>query len=218
MGLAECINGGDWNCLGGIYDQNWGMADGMHAVVFVDNHDNQRGHGGAGGDLTASNNVQGHDDWKYKIGAAFLLAHDYGFKRVMSSYYFDNTDQGPPGAQPAPFPNACGNGWTCEHRWSSIMNMVQFANVAVGEPVQNWQAGNNYLGFSRGSKAFVAMGNLGKDSTRACLTVNTVTSSTTVSRRFRSAEAGDISRRPRIMILWWPSVWDVNNLICDQKF
>merc|ERR1712048_39811 len=67
--LAECINGGDWNCLGDIYDQNWGMADGMHAVVFVDNHDNQRGHGGAGGVLTASNNVQGHDDWKYKIGA-----------------------------------------------------------------------------------------------------------------------------------------------------
>ena len=43
------------------------------------------------------------------------------------------------------------------------MNMVQFANVAVGEPVQNWQAGNNFLGFSRGSKAFVAMGNLGRD-------------------------------------------------------
>ena len=43
------------------------------------------------------------------------------------------------------------------------MNMVQFANVAVGEPVQNWQAGNNFLGFSRGSKAFVAMGDLGKD-------------------------------------------------------
>ncbi len=34
--------------------QGWGMADGMHAVVFVDNHDNQRGHGGGGGVLTAS--------------------------------------------------------------------------------------------------------------------------------------------------------------------
>jgi len=102
--LAECINGGDWNCLGGIYDQGWGMADGMHAVVFVDNHDNQRGHGGAGGVLTASNNAQGHDDWKYKVASAFLLAHDYGFKRVMSSYYFDNTDNGPPGSQPASYP------------------------------------------------------------------------------------------------------------------
>ena len=54
--------------------------------MLQDNHDNQRGHGGAGGVLTASNELQGHDDWKYKIGAAFLLGHDYGFKRVMSSY------------------------------------------------------------------------------------------------------------------------------------
>ena len=43
------------------------------------------------------------------------------------------------------------------------MNMVRFANVAVGEPVTNWQAGNYWLGFGRGNKAFVAMGDLGKD-------------------------------------------------------
>ena len=34
------------------------MADGMHAVVFVDNHDNQRGHGGGGGVLTASSKFE----------------------------------------------------------------------------------------------------------------------------------------------------------------
>jgi hypothetical protein len=33
------------------------MADGLHAVVFVDNHDNQRGHGGGGGVLTASSKI-----------------------------------------------------------------------------------------------------------------------------------------------------------------
>lgn len=148
--LAECIRNGDFNCLGGIYDQGWGMADGLHAVVFVDNHDNQRGHGGAGGVLTASG--PGHNDWQYKIGAAFMIAHEYGWKRVMSSYYFDNSDQGPP-----------GNGWVNEHRWSSIMNMVQFANKVVGTGVENWQAGYNYLGFSRGNKGFVAMGDLGRD-------------------------------------------------------
>jgi len=156
--LAECIRGGDWNCLGGIYDQGWGMADGMHALVFVDNHDNQRGHGGGGGVLVAQD-----DSWNYKIGAAFLLAHDYGFKRVMSSFHFDNTDQGPPGGSPNSFPDACGNGWTCEHRWSSIMNMVRFANVAVGTGVENWDGGDHYLGFSRGNKAFVAMGNLNRE-------------------------------------------------------
>ena len=40
---------------------------------------------------------------------------------------------------------------------------VRFANAAVGEGVGNWQAGQNYLGFSRGSKAFVAMGDLNRE-------------------------------------------------------
>ena len=34
----------------GLYDQGWGMLDSQDAFVFVDNHDNQRGHG-AGGDV-----------------------------------------------------------------------------------------------------------------------------------------------------------------------
>lgn len=156
--MGQCIRGGDFNCLGGIYDQGWGMADGLHAVVFVDNHDNQRGHGGGGGVLTAQDN-----DYQYKLGVAFMLAHDYGFKRIMSSYYWDNTDQGPPGGQPDQFPNACGNGWTCEHRWSPIMNMVKFANAVQGTGVENWQGGNNFLGFSRGNKGFFAMGDLNRE-------------------------------------------------------
>merc|ERR1711962_966849 len=38
--------------LAGVYDPGWGMADPDKALVFVDNHDNQRGHGGAGDTLT----------------------------------------------------------------------------------------------------------------------------------------------------------------------
>jgi alpha-amylase len=34
-----------------VYDQGWGMADPEHAMVFIDNHDNQRGHGGGGSSL-----------------------------------------------------------------------------------------------------------------------------------------------------------------------
>ena len=29
-----------------VYDAGWGMLDPADAFVFVDNHDNQRGHGG----------------------------------------------------------------------------------------------------------------------------------------------------------------------------
>jgi len=155
--LAQCIRSNDFNCLGGIYDAGWGMADGMHAVVFVDNHDNQRGHGGGGGVLTASNEIDGHNDWQYKVASAFMIAHDYGFKRVMSSYYFQNTDQGPPGGEP------CGNGWTCEHRWATTLNMAKFANSVVGTGVENWQASGTSVGFSRGNKGFVALGDMDKE-------------------------------------------------------
>lgn len=34
----------------GLYDPGWGMVESQDAFVFVDNHDNQRGHG-AGGDV-----------------------------------------------------------------------------------------------------------------------------------------------------------------------
>ena len=34
----------------GVYDPGWNMCDPGDAFVFVDNHDNQRGHG-AGGDV-----------------------------------------------------------------------------------------------------------------------------------------------------------------------
>merc|ERR1711971_1303124 len=120
-----------------------------------------------GGEAISSNQINGnpafHNDWQYKVAVAFMLGHDYGFKRIMSSYYFQDTDQGPPGGAPDSFPNACGNGWTCEHRWSSIMNMAQFANKVIGQPITNWDASGTTLGFARGNVGFLAVGDLGKD-------------------------------------------------------
>ena len=62
------------------------------AVSFIDNHDNQRGHG-AGGEVL---NFFGSRN--YKIGNAFMLAWPYGYPKVMSSYMFEKNDdgQGPP--------------------------------------------------------------------------------------------------------------------------
>jgi len=144
--VGSCIRNNDFGCLEGFGN---GLSDGLHAVVFVDNHDNQRGHGGGGNILTYK------DDYQYKLASAFMLAQPYGFKRVMSSYYFDNTDQGPPGNDPG-----CGNGWVCEHRWSTTVNMAKFANVVAGTGIENWQNFGGSLGFSRGNKGFFAMGDL----------------------------------------------------------
>jgi len=146
--FLECIRGGDLNCL---YNYAQGWSDGMHALVFVDNHDNQRG----GGVLTYK------EDYNYKLASGFLLAHPYGFKRVMSSYDFTDFDQGPPSSPPNSVTDgACGNGWICEHRWSTIADMIQFSNAVAGEPLTNWQVKDGSLGFARGSKGFFAMGNL----------------------------------------------------------
>lgn len=60
-----------------------------YALVFIDNHDNQRGHG-AGGDniLTYKQSRQ------YKMATAFMLAHPYGSTRIMSSFAFDDSEIG----------------------------------------------------------------------------------------------------------------------------
>lgn len=117
------------------------------AIVFVDNHDNQRGHG-AGGEV-----VTHKDGSLYNIATAFLLAHPYGYPQVMSSYEFSNGDQGPPA------PGGCSApGWVCEHRWTTIANMVGFRNVVNGTPLVNWwDNGNNRIAFGRGDKGFIVI-------------------------------------------------------------
>lgn len=67
----------------------WDFLPSEQAFVFVDNHDNQRGHGAGGNDILT------HKEPKpYVMATAFMLAHSYGIPRVMSSFHFDSTDQG----------------------------------------------------------------------------------------------------------------------------
>ena len=47
-----------------------------------------------------------------------------------------------------------------DFRWSTTVNMVQFANAVSGTDVDNWQVKDGSLGFSRGNKGFFAMGDL----------------------------------------------------------
>ncbi|KAG7251283.1 hypothetical protein CRUP_031165, partial [Coryphaenoides rupestris] len=70
------------------YTKNWGegwgfMPDG-NALVFVDNHDNQRGHGAGGAAI-----VTFWDPKLYKMAMGYMLAHPYGVARVMSSFRWD---------------------------------------------------------------------------------------------------------------------------------
>ncbi|XP_027210307.2 pancreatic alpha-amylase 2a5 [Penaeus vannamei] len=170
------------------FHEGWGMLHRDNSVVFIDNHDNQRGHG-AGGDMILTFRVS---RW-YKMANAFMLAWPYGFTRVMSSYYWDqwwengqdkNDWVGPPHDGSfniiSPSFNAdgsCGNGWICEHRWRQIYNMVEFRNVAHGTDMNDWwDNGSNQIAFCRGNKGFLAINNDGwdlKETLQTCLPAGT---------------------------------------------
>jgi len=145
------------------FGSGWGFAQSNDAVVFLDNHDNQRGHGGAGSILTFRSSK------KYKAATAFKLALPYGFSRIMSSYDWNvkNDWQGPPSnhdgatnSVPINKDSTCGGGWICEHRWRQIYGMVKFRNVVFGQDMSNWwDNGHNQIAFSRGNRGFLAINN-----------------------------------------------------------
>uniref|UniRef100_A0A0P4W0X7 Alpha-amylase n=1 Tax=Scylla olivacea TaxID=85551 RepID=A0A0P4W0X7_SCYOL len=166
------------------FGEGWGMLDRAYSLVFIDNHDNQRGHG-AGGDMI----LTFRQSKLYKMATAFMLAFPYGYTRLMSSYYWDqnwvngqdkNDWIGPPHDDSyntlSPTFNAdgsCGNGWICEHRWRQIYNMVEFRNVAHGTDMNDWwDNGNNQIAFCRGDRGFIAINNEGydmKETLQTCL-------------------------------------------------
>lgn len=133
------------------FGESWGLLSSGSAVVFMDNHDTQRGEA----PLTYKNGDV------YKLANIFMLAHPYGYPKVMSSYYFNGHDQGPPHSQ---IHNggqvACGNGqpWVCEHRWTGVANMVAWRRSAGSASVDNFQApSGSTIAFCRGGAACVAL-------------------------------------------------------------
>lgn len=139
----------------------WTFVKSEDALVFVDNHDNQRGHG-AGGEMV----LNYRDGKNYRMATAWALAHPYGNVRIMSSFDFPlgANDQGPPHDEhdnilsPTIKENgSCGNGWVCEHRWNTTVKMVSFRNAAGDAPIEMWYDNeNSHIAFSRGNRAFIA--------------------------------------------------------------
>lgn len=138
------------------FGEAWGMVPSAQAVVFVDNHDTQRGHG-VGDPITHRRRGL------YRVANIFMLAWPYGDPKVMSSYAIRDGDHGPPrdaaGRTTRPPPgDDCGEGWICEHRWPAIRAMVRFRNVTDGAPVQRWWSnGNDQIAFARGDRGYVVI-------------------------------------------------------------
>ncbi|XP_013920687.1 PREDICTED: pancreatic alpha-amylase-like [Thamnophis sirtalis] len=153
------------------WGESWHMMPSNKAFVFVDNHDNQRGHGSGGSSILTFWNPR-----LYKMAVGFMLAHPYGFTRIMSSYWWPKDIQngtdlndwvGPPSNSDGSIKpvtiyenQTCGNGWICEHRWDEIRNMVIFRNIVYGEPITNWwDNDNNQVAFGCAGKGFVVFNN-----------------------------------------------------------
>jgi len=157
--LARAFNGGRLAWLE-RFGPEWGFLPNQKAIVFVDNHDIQRGHG-AGGEVLTHKDAQ-----KYVLANVFMLAWPYGYTQVMSSYKFRNTDQGPPsnsrGETSPVYVNGavrCGQEWVCEHRWQPVAGMVGFRNFTQTTPYVSrwWTNGMNQIAFARGNRGYTVI-------------------------------------------------------------
>ncbi len=85
-----------------------------------------------------------------------MLAYPYGYPMVMSSYAFEDDDQGPPASSPHD-DDGCGDEWVCEHRRPAIADMVAFRKAVAGTDVNNWRIDDEVISFGRGDKGHVVI-------------------------------------------------------------
>lgn len=64
----------------------------------------------------------------------------------MSSFDFEDHDQGPPQDDDKNLlhvttneDGSCGNGWVCEHRWIAHRGMVGFRNAVAGKLISGYK-------------------------------------------------------------------------------
>lgn len=137
------------------------------AIVFVDNHDTERGEA----------KVSSRDPARYVIANALMLADDYGTPVVYSGYAFDDRDAGAPAdadgrVRPASCAGASGPAAsyaagerTCVQSWPAIAGMLEFRAYASGAPrLPGVDAGDAY-GFEREGRGVVAV-NVGAEPER----------------------------------------------------
>jgi len=125
----------------------------------MDNHDTQRGEA-----------LLSHKGSRiYELSSIFMLVHPYGYPKIMSSYFFDHFDQGPPsvsvhgqdgelgcGGRPGHVNGRPGKPWVCEHRWPSLANMVGWRRTADAHNVDTfWAQDGNRVLMCRGPGACI---------------------------------------------------------------
>uniref|UniRef100_A0A915CRB8 alpha-amylase n=1 Tax=Ditylenchus dipsaci TaxID=166011 RepID=A0A915CRB8_9BILA len=178
IALANAVQNWDNKNLASLSDlhegYNYGNLADHDVLNFVDNHDNQR---------YEKDHILTHKKGEiYKLAVAFMLAWTYGYPRVMSSYYFDHNNQGPPSSgspryeTKSPKFNPDGtckseSGWVCEHRWPEIRRMVKFRADVTGAVATAFYKEPNILGFARLGKGYFVANN--NDEDKQLININT---------------------------------------------
>ncbi|EYB96729.1 hypothetical protein Y032_0147g2579 [Ancylostoma ceylanicum] len=152
----------DWKLLSKLGPgYGYGNNEDHEVLNFIDNHDNQRD--------TNPYVVTYKDGDRYRLAVAYMLAWPYGYPRVMSSFYFNAHDQGPPNEGAAsdyetksPTFNkdqTCNeaSGWVCEHRWPTIREMTKFRSAVQGAAATQIFTDNQRIAFARERKGFFAL-------------------------------------------------------------
>lgn len=134
------------------------------AIVFVDNHDTERGEA----------NVTAKDPELYVIANALMLADDYGTPVLFSGYAFSDRDAGAPtDADGRVLDAACVDASgpagdladgerTCVQSWPAIAGMLEFRAMAAGTPRMPGVDEGDAYGFEREGRGVVAV-NVGDD-------------------------------------------------------
>jgi alpha-amylase len=147
--ILDAFERGNLDALTDFWTQP-GWLPGDRAIVFVDNHDIQRGH------ATGDEVVNYKDGKRYDLAVAFMLAHPYGYPLVMSSYAFETDQDGPPSVSPLDAAG-CYSAWICEHRRAVQMRMVEFREVTAGAELVNWEVAGDVVSFGRGKAGHIAI-------------------------------------------------------------
>jgi alpha-amylase len=125
-------------------------------LAFIDNHDNQR---------DANRHIVTYKDGdRYRLAVAFMLAWNYGYPRVMSSFAFTDHNQGAPTGAPTfnadQTCNTAASGWVCEHRWHEIRSMAAFRSACTGAAISNIVSDNHRIAFARDQRGYFAVTHL----------------------------------------------------------
>ncbi|KIY53725.1 glycoside hydrolase family 13 protein [Fistulina hepatica ATCC 64428] len=129
-----------------------GWVESDFANIFVADHDTERNNG----------SLSAISDWNTYVNAhVFMLAYPYGHPTVLSSYQFNNTDEGAPNNGTGTCNGTTGlNGWYCQHRWTEITGMVAFREIVGDAELTNWVSPQyDRIAFGRGTLGFVGINN-----------------------------------------------------------